>query len=948
MHTVWSRAAQTRPCRCVSRFHSTTKAVARRTTTSTGRRRFKSCDVFTACYSAAFATAAVADAKVKDKRREHWDQIIEDAKAKLDAPQEDGMTPGTKNAMLSSPTDLSSYEALSRDILPTFPTKTNNLRNERHTSAAIQWIQRHLDREVTSFNVGNLRGTRERQLDEGARHQFLQERGPKTLLHLEKMQEMVVKLVNRLLLALNPTTAKTQQCFSQPSETSDQLSVLPQGLHDYPRFALLGSQSAKEERTALNQSIETICLEESTSVHRNMDLMVAKICYNLLTSAAPPDIHTYNLLIERLTELKQPRLAQAIVDGLKYEECRLMPNSTTVASMLKHYTASRNVAGFRSVVARMRAVEGDMAIRSRSLSSLHEPAEQVWAMNSRVIHRGGHLREKFTRDQQVFDALIKGSLQLHRDLRPAMMYTKAMIRDGFQLSSDVFSSLVSACMRANDTKMSHKLFIQLLTYWKQAQRPSSEFTLDATMRFWIRKLLHFCGIEESVSGLRTKQDGLFTWRVVLASLCRSMQFDAMTDAITRSAVLTRDIQDAFSDDSLQVSPTQLIERIEQLHRTYAVAELERQVKAVRHSIDALSSQFKNASVPTPQLKHNHHNQGLRDNVSNQAKAHIGTIPSIQDTSVRVLEREVTRASQHIMKLDWEVKAIAAHLAGMQSLLGEHESSSASNGGRISLETAPPPTRDQSVAETPSLLNPFELSRKVVLAQREFRNLCRQVKAMWLVTLTPADLGMYKKLKSNIHRHDYLAQLDILQVLQDEGSHLAGNAAQTVTEAARPDATDVPATALRATSTVLELEQGILFAGRQLTQLSRQVKAIAPTALSQPGLEKYRQLKKHIPRQAYLAHLDLIQNLLQEHGIAVPEPFQEAAASGEMRAVLPDPPAANSEQPDVLQMPQDRQPTLPRAGLPALRRTPERWTTTITTYSGPAQYGIEVASAASSA
>src|SRR5271167_254290 len=80
MQVIWSRVAQTSSCRCNACLHSGTK-LARRTTTAAGRRQLKASDLFTLCYSAMFATAAVVDAKRKDSRRKQWDRAIEEAQA---------------------------------------------------------------------------------------------------------------------------------------------------------------------------------------------------------------------------------------------------------------------------------------------------------------------------------------------------------------------------------------------------------------------------------------------------------------------------------------------------------------------------------------------------------------------------------------------------------------------------------------------------------------------------------------------------------------------------------------------------------------------------------------------------------------------------------------------------------------------------------------------------
>ncbi|KAI9703757.1 MAG: hypothetical protein M1836_007527 [Candelina mexicana] len=90
MQTLWSRAAQSKcSCRCSSCLSAAT-AVARRTTTATGRRRLKAGEAFTLFYSSIFATAALADAKVKENRRTEWDRVITEARGALMSEGRDG------------------------------------------------------------------------------------------------------------------------------------------------------------------------------------------------------------------------------------------------------------------------------------------------------------------------------------------------------------------------------------------------------------------------------------------------------------------------------------------------------------------------------------------------------------------------------------------------------------------------------------------------------------------------------------------------------------------------------------------------------------------------------------------------------------------------------------------------------------------------------------------
>ena len=89
MQTLWSRSLQVRStCRCPS-CQSPLTAVARRVNTAPVRRGLRSSDLFIFYYSSIIATAAFADAKWKERKREALDNVISAAKEELKARDDD-------------------------------------------------------------------------------------------------------------------------------------------------------------------------------------------------------------------------------------------------------------------------------------------------------------------------------------------------------------------------------------------------------------------------------------------------------------------------------------------------------------------------------------------------------------------------------------------------------------------------------------------------------------------------------------------------------------------------------------------------------------------------------------------------------------------------------------------------------------------------------------------
>lgn len=84
MQGLWSRAAAAQStCRCISCLSTTASGVTSRSATAASKRRLRIGNSITALYTSIFAGAALADAKIKDKRRHDWEEKIAAVKAEV-------------------------------------------------------------------------------------------------------------------------------------------------------------------------------------------------------------------------------------------------------------------------------------------------------------------------------------------------------------------------------------------------------------------------------------------------------------------------------------------------------------------------------------------------------------------------------------------------------------------------------------------------------------------------------------------------------------------------------------------------------------------------------------------------------------------------------------------------------------------------------------------------
>src|SRR5436309_10271375 len=84
MLRLWSQVARPQlSCSCVACSSSVTGVLARRTASATTRRRLKFVDAFTILLAPVLATAFVADANWKDRRRIEWDRKIAEVEGEV-------------------------------------------------------------------------------------------------------------------------------------------------------------------------------------------------------------------------------------------------------------------------------------------------------------------------------------------------------------------------------------------------------------------------------------------------------------------------------------------------------------------------------------------------------------------------------------------------------------------------------------------------------------------------------------------------------------------------------------------------------------------------------------------------------------------------------------------------------------------------------------------------
>lgn len=505
MQALWSRVAQTRSsCRCRSCLNATA-VVTRRTTTATRKRGVKVGDLFTACYSTILATAVFADARVKEDRRKEWDRVIAEAKA---GNYETATPKSTQGQQKAERLNFRIVKYLGSDNLGSWSSTSWKPPMHRYESRSASLAR--LDNElrwladtspenlpVTEETPPSSPGQNEEWYDqddiEALPSEYFTPREPLKSEYKDKVAEMVRNLVDQLLLRTNvfsiaragPTSASSDVDI-QKIQIAQRIKELQATFIQMPAYS--EGEISQEQRTALHKSLSVACT--STNPDRsNVELLVAKICYNLLISTTPPNIGTYNILIREFTRLRQHELAQDVIDS--FHQSKMKPNNRTIQLMLDHFIAWHSPIGFQQTIDRMSVAKGDMSIKRRRVYKLTSDDLQ-WATTNRVRFNGIWVSQKVDRSPDIFEALIRGSFEL-KGVRPAIRVIKASLREGQMLRARTFYNAVEACLSRLDSKAARNLLGVILSTWKRASILLADLGPD--FRYAFHRLLVLCNID---------------------------------------------------------------------------------------------------------------------------------------------------------------------------------------------------------------------------------------------------------------------------------------------------------------------------------------------------------------------------------------------------------------------------------------------------------------------
>ncbi|RDW72138.1 hypothetical protein BP5796_08172 [Coleophoma crateriformis] len=531
MQALWSRTVQTKSCRCRACLNVAT-TLARRSTSAASRRQLNINDVFTACYSTILGTAAFVDAKAKQERRKEWDRVIEDAKSRVIGPDTQEDIAVHDGESLDHTKDISfnpNASKLSTPVKALLGADNVWALGCGSPEGPLQTRLRELDNDIK----GSISSNTTRLALSGLQHKAGCIAAAKTeyceALHIrdvQKIREGISRLVGRLLRSTPAFSSHFQGCDSfEMTKAKDKLFGLLNQHQPLPHFSATKFAEIVAERKQLNDSLR-VMFEKATDKASDLDLLLAKVCYNLLICTAPPQIDTFNLLIASLTRQDAPHKAEIVVKFILYNTS-LVPTQKTIQYMLDVYRAKKDAKEFRHIIQRMAAREGSMKLSRPLNSAIGMPMLSSWAKGKKYRLKNGYFHEIVQKNASIYDSLILGSIEL-LDVRDAVRYTRAALREGISITGTVLAKLVKKLQVKRDVLAAWSLLQAIVATWKLRRIHDLKFPFDAMSGAVIEELISLCGVSQP---LKAGAELLRIEFCDLESLVRNIELQSLAETI---------------------------------------------------------------------------------------------------------------------------------------------------------------------------------------------------------------------------------------------------------------------------------------------------------------------------------------------------------------------------------------------------------------------------------
>lgn len=536
MQTLWSRVAHAKcTCKRPACFPNST-TFTRRKDAATLKCRMRSVDAFTVYCSSFLATAAVIDSKLKKDRRENWLRMIKEVKDDMRILEDE-----QRNRLSIRAADAADTRTSARNGQLTWVDIFKWADSEfatRHALGFENWKGvplcalenlSEIEIEKALLNDTLLRKLMNRSWPSTSD----QNDTTKPYLVSTKLRKIwewsIAKLAYRLLLQPYRRKRGVQDQPAGPLETSQLSSgalsrlikkckeaerrVCQLRKHRVKKYNFEDFESPDAPRYSatrliipskvahLNASIWNI-FDNHRCEGESVNSLVAKICYKLLISDAPPNAQTYTILIANLGRLGEKAMVKWIIDSMT--ECYIRVNTPLASTILDHYTNIGDYQGYSLFASKMDGWMGGLNLESqkvtitpatwcryRFVSDPQQIANQNLNGTHEVTNGSVRIVQKATRDQNLYSAQFHGAMKLFGH-RKAMVVYIDMIMDGLEPTVQILTTILQDCYNRRDLLSGFRAWEKFL---KHVDKNGQEITRAEKIGvyLWVLRLCQTCG-----------------------------------------------------------------------------------------------------------------------------------------------------------------------------------------------------------------------------------------------------------------------------------------------------------------------------------------------------------------------------------------------------------------------------------------------------------------------
>ncbi|CAK7267532.1 hypothetical protein SEPCBS57363_002633 [Sporothrix epigloea] len=183
---------------------------------------------------------------------------------------------------------------------------------------------------------------------------------------------------------------------------------------------------------------------------KEVKFWVAKLCYNMLVSPAPPGIHNYNILMLGFISVGQHTLARIVADSFLFDT-QLLPTQQTLVCLLHQARAQGDLVAFHRVLRRLAALDQyGLRIRRRAIPDvIRSRVDREWAGSNDVNLAGGYVVQRAIVDGPITEAIISGLLSLDQ-VRHAAVVFAAHLDSCSKMDTATLNSILDPVLDAVD------------------------------------------------------------------------------------------------------------------------------------------------------------------------------------------------------------------------------------------------------------------------------------------------------------------------------------------------------------------------------------------------------------------------------------------------------------------------------------------------------------------